>query len=190
MKSAPTLKVCTVRPRSRSAAVRPRLIEVFPEPDPRPATTSRGIPTSSSMRCLRMGPARAARVEGPLITLTELIACRARTPTLTPGIEPGKFKVVTTRRILARLEFRHQGHEEIDVAGNQWPLIRAERVALIADLEGVPDEKWSTQSLCADWTVRDVLAHITTTARMTPGKFIARYAGTGFRFNQFNEIGV
>ena len=40
MKSAPTLKVCTVRPRARSAAVSPRLIEVFPEPDPRPPTTS------------------------------------------------------------------------------------------------------------------------------------------------------
>jgi uncharacterized protein (TIGR03083 family) len=76
------------------------------------------------------------------------------------------------------------------VAGNQWPLIRAERVALIADLEGVPDAQWSTQSLCADWTVRDVLAHMTTTAKMTPGKFVARYAGTGFRFNQFNTMGV
>ena len=54
MKSAPTLKVWTVRPRARSAAVRPRLIEVFPEPEPKPPTTSRGIPTSSSMRCLRM----------------------------------------------------------------------------------------------------------------------------------------
>ena len=76
------------------------------------------------------------------------------------------------------------------MAGNQWPLIRTERVALIADLESVPETQWSTPSLCAGWTVRDVLAHMTTTAKMTPGKFIARYAGTGFRFNVFNAIGV
>jgi uncharacterized protein (TIGR03083 family) len=76
------------------------------------------------------------------------------------------------------------------VAGNQWPLIRAERVALIADLESVPEAQWSTPSLCAGWTVRDVVAHMTTTAKMTPGRFIARLAGTGFRFNAFNEKGV
>jgi uncharacterized protein (TIGR03083 family) len=76
------------------------------------------------------------------------------------------------------------------VAGNQWPLIRAERVALIADLENVPDAQWSTQSLCAGWTVRDVLAHMTTTAKMTPVRFFARLAGTGFRFNRFNANGI
>jgi uncharacterized protein (TIGR03083 family) len=76
------------------------------------------------------------------------------------------------------------------VAGNQWPLIRTERVALIADLENVTDTQWSTQSLCDIWTVRDVLAHMTTTARMTPGRFIARFAGTGFQFNAMNAKGV
>jgi uncharacterized protein (TIGR03083 family) len=76
------------------------------------------------------------------------------------------------------------------VAGNQWPLIRTERVALISDLESVPEAQWSTPSLCAGWTVRDVLAHMTTTAKMTPGRFVARFAGTGFRFNVFNAKGV
>jgi uncharacterized protein (TIGR03083 family) len=76
------------------------------------------------------------------------------------------------------------------VAGNQWPLIRAERVALIADLENVSDPQWSTQSLCSAWTVRDVLAHMTTTAKMTPGRFFGKFAGTGFQFNAMNEKGV
>jgi uncharacterized protein (TIGR03083 family) len=76
------------------------------------------------------------------------------------------------------------------VAGSQWPLIHAERVALIADLENVPDAQWSTQSLCAAWTVRDVLAHMTTTAKMTPGRFIGKLAGSGFRFNVMNDNGV
>jgi uncharacterized protein (TIGR03083 family) len=76
------------------------------------------------------------------------------------------------------------------VAGNQWPLIRAERVALIADLENLTDAQWSTQSLCAAWTVRDVVAHMTTTAKMTPGRFFGRFAGTGFQFNAMNDKGV
>jgi uncharacterized protein (TIGR03083 family) len=76
------------------------------------------------------------------------------------------------------------------MAGNQWPLIRAERVALIADLEPLTDAQWSTSSLCAGWTVRDVLAHVTTTAKMTPARFVGRLAGSGFRFNAFNAKGV
>jgi uncharacterized protein (TIGR03083 family) len=76
------------------------------------------------------------------------------------------------------------------VAGNQWSLIRNERVALIADLENLTDEQWSTQSLCSAWSVRDVLAHMTTTAKMTPGRFIGKFAGTGFQFNAMNQKGV
>ena len=39
------------------------------------------------------------------------------------------------------------------------------RVAdLVADLT---DEQWATPSLCAAWTVRDVVAHLTVTTRMT-----------------------
>jgi uncharacterized protein (TIGR03083 family) len=76
------------------------------------------------------------------------------------------------------------------VAGNQWPLIHAERVALIADLENVTDAQWSTQSLSSPWTVRDVLAHMTATAKMTPGRFIGKMAGAGFRFNAMSEQGV
>jgi uncharacterized protein (TIGR03083 family) len=77
-----------------------------------------------------------------------------------------------------------------DVAGNQWPLIHGERVALIADLGGMTDEQWATQSLCSAWTVRDVLAHMTRTATMTPGSFIGRLAGAGFSFTSFNAKGV
>jgi uncharacterized protein (TIGR03083 family) len=76
------------------------------------------------------------------------------------------------------------------VAGNQWPLIRNERLALIADLENLTDAQWSTQSLCSAWTVRDVLAHMTTTAKMTPGRFFGKFAGTGFQFNAMNQKGV
>ena len=71
-----------------------------------------------------------------------------------------------------------------------WPLIHAEREALIADLGTLTDEQWATQSLCADWTVRDVLGHMISTAKMTPPKFFTSMAAAGFRFNNMNAKGV
>jgi uncharacterized protein (TIGR03083 family) len=71
-----------------------------------------------------------------------------------------------------------------------WPLIHAEREALIADLGTLTDDQWARQSLCANWTVRDVLGHMIATAKMTPPKFLAALAGTGFRFNAMTAKGV
>jgi uncharacterized protein (TIGR03083 family) len=71
-----------------------------------------------------------------------------------------------------------------------WPLIHAEREALAADLAKLTDEQWATRSLCADWTVRDVLGHMTATAKMTPPKFFASFAGAGFNFNKMTAKGV
>ncbi|TMD08817.1 MAG: maleylpyruvate isomerase family mycothiol-dependent enzyme [Chloroflexi bacterium] len=59
-----------------------------------------------------------------------------------------------------------------------WPVIHEERRALAADLEGLTDAQWATPSLCAGWTVRDVLGHMTATAKMTPPRFVARFAAT------------
>lgn len=71
-----------------------------------------------------------------------------------------------------------------------WPLIHTEREALIADLGTLTDEQWATRSLCADWTVRDVLGHMIATARMTPPRFFAKMAAAGFRFNTMTAKGV
>jgi uncharacterized protein (TIGR03083 family) len=67
-------------------------------------------------------------------------------------------------------------------AESPWPVIHAERAALADDLAALTDEQWATPSLCGNWTVRQVLAHLTATARMTPVKFLAAFAGSGFRF--------
>jgi uncharacterized protein (TIGR03083 family) len=69
------------------------------------------------------------------------------------------------------------------MASNPWPTIHAEREALIADLTPLTAEQWATQSLCADWSVRQVLAHMTATAKMTPPKFAGKFIASGFRFN-------
>ena len=64
-----------------------------------------------------------------------------------------------------------------------WPLIHAERRALVDDLSSLSPEECARPSLCAEWSVRDVLAHLTATAKMTPGKFFSGLIGSGFRFN-------
>ena len=77
------------------------------------------------------------------------------------------------------------------MAGNSpWPLIHAEREALIGDLGTLTDEQWATRSLCAEWTVRDVLGHMVATAKMTPPRFFAKMAAAGFRFNNMTARGV
>jgi uncharacterized protein (TIGR03083 family) len=71
-----------------------------------------------------------------------------------------------------------------------WPVIHAERRALAADLRTAGSADWATTSLCTEWTVRDVLAHMTSTAKMTPPAFFAGLAGSGFSFDKLQEKGV
>ncbi|RSM53208.1 maleylpyruvate isomerase family mycothiol-dependent enzyme [Amycolatopsis sp. WAC 01376] len=54
-----------------------------------------------------------------------------------------------------------------------WPLIHAERAALANDLAEVTEERWATPSLCAGLTVREVLAHLTAGASLTPLRWLA-----------------
>jgi uncharacterized protein (TIGR03083 family) len=65
-----------------------------------------------------------------------------------------------------------------------WPTIRVERRALADDLASLPDERWATTSLCNEWTVRDVLAHMTATTRITPPRFLAKIIASGFSFGR------
>ncbi|MDQ1748104.1 MAG: hypothetical protein QOD07_2367, partial [Frankiaceae bacterium] len=67
---------------------------------------------------------------------------------------------------------------------NPWPTIHAERKSLADDLAGLSDEQWKTPSLCAGWTVQDVVGHMVATARMTPPRFLGRFAGSGFNFDK------
>src|SRR3954468_5323183 len=73
-----------------------------------------------------------------------------------------------------------------------WPTIHAERQALADDLTGLTDAQWQTQSLCTDWTVHQVLAHLLSAAKMTPPKFATRFAAARFNFNRFaaNQVGL
>ncbi|MFD6065669.1 MULTISPECIES: maleylpyruvate isomerase family mycothiol-dependent enzyme [Amycolatopsis] len=54
-----------------------------------------------------------------------------------------------------------------------WPLIHAERAALANDLAELTEEQWRTPSLCAGLSVREVLAHLTSAASLTPLRWLA-----------------
>jgi uncharacterized protein (TIGR03083 family) len=71
-----------------------------------------------------------------------------------------------------------------------WPLIHAEREALAQDLATLDEGQWKTQSLCPRWSVRDVLGHMTATARMTTPRFLAEFAAAGFRFHEMSASNV
>lgn len=71
-----------------------------------------------------------------------------------------------------------------------WPVVHTERARLVADLQGVPDETWTTPSLCDGWDVHDVLAHMVDSARTTRIGFVTRMVRARFDFDHDNEIGV
>lgn len=71
-----------------------------------------------------------------------------------------------------------------------WSEVHAERKALAADLRELSSEDWARPSLCSDWTVRDVLAHMTSAAKLTPPAFFGKMIGSGFSFDKVQEQGV
>jgi uncharacterized protein (TIGR03083 family) len=66
-----------------------------------------------------------------------------------------------------------------------WPIIHAERQSLADDLSTLSAEQWQTSTACSEWTVHDLLAHLLSAAKMTPPRFITRFAGAGFNFDKF-----
>jgi uncharacterized protein (TIGR03083 family) len=71
-----------------------------------------------------------------------------------------------------------------------WQLVHAERAALIDNLAGLSEEQWDTPSLCGDWTVRDVAAHLVNTARTTRLGFMRDLVLARFDFDRLNAQGV
>jgi uncharacterized protein (TIGR03083 family) len=69
-------------------------------------------------------------------------------------------------------------------ATDVWPTIHAERAALAADLAGLSEAQWATESQCTGWSVHDLLGHIVATAKMTPPRFIGRFIASGFNFDK------
>lgn len=80
--------------------------------------------------------------------------------------------------------------ESPELGRGVWPVVHAERAALIRDLEGLGDEQWERPSLCEGWTVHDVVAHLVDSARTTRLGFAAGLVRARFDFHRQNAHGV
>lgn len=67
------------------------------------------------------------------------------------------------------------------------PLLQAERLALADALRDVPDVDWERPSLCAGWTVRDVLTHLTAAARTPTLPWLMNMAAARFDTDRHNQ---
>ncbi|GIJ20780.1 maleylpyruvate isomerase family mycothiol-dependent enzyme [Micromonospora lutea] len=65
-----------------------------------------------------------------------------------------------------------------------WSLVHAERAALADDLAGLTADRWTTPSLCTGLTVREVLAHLTAAASLTPRRWMLGVIRCRFDFDR------
>ncbi|MGF7120805.1 MULTISPECIES: maleylpyruvate isomerase family mycothiol-dependent enzyme [unclassified Rhodococcus (in: high G+C Gram-positive bacteria)] len=69
-------------------------------------------------------------------------------------------------------------------------LARAERTQLATLLHSLTPQQWQTPSLCAGWSVRDVVAHMLSYEELGPGGVASRFARGWLRFDRANAIGL
>jgi uncharacterized protein (TIGR03083 family) len=69
-----------------------------------------------------------------------------------------------------------------------WAWIAAERRALADLAEGLTPEQLATPSLCAGWTVRDVIAHLTLNLTFSPRQAAGALLRSGFRTSRFIQL--
>ncbi|TQF69201.1 maleylpyruvate isomerase family mycothiol-dependent enzyme [Rhodococcus spelaei] len=69
-------------------------------------------------------------------------------------------------------------------------LAHAERAQLAVLLHSLTPQQWQAPSLCAGWTVRDVVAHMLSYEELSPVRLARRFARACLRFDRANEIGL
>ena len=65
-----------------------------------------------------------------------------------------------------------------------WTEVHQERQALLDLLETLTPEQWNAPSLCAEWRVRDVVAHMVSETRMAVTRAAWGFLTSGFRINR------
>ncbi len=68
-----------------------------------------------------------------------------------------------------------------------WDKYDAEREALCHDLAGLEASQWDTQSLCAHWKVRHVVAHLVSGGDVTFGAAVIGLLRSGLNFNRYMD---
>jgi uncharacterized protein (TIGR03083 family) len=77
------------------------------------------------------------------------------------------------------------------MAGTQydqlWPLAHAERAALAEDLAGLGADQWRHHTLCGEWDVEQVVAHLTAAATLNQWRWLRSMVGARFRPDVHNQ---
>ena len=68
-----------------------------------------------------------------------------------------------------------------------WVAVREERLGLVERLAGIDENQWNANSLCDQWRVRDVAAHVTAGAQgaFGIGATLGGMLAHGFNFNRW-----
>jgi uncharacterized protein (TIGR03083 family) len=68
-----------------------------------------------------------------------------------------------------------------------WPLAHTERAALADDLAGLDAEQWRRDTLCGEWDVEQVVAHLTAAASLNQWQWLRSMLGARFRPDVHNQ---
>ena len=68
-----------------------------------------------------------------------------------------------------------------------WALVHAERAALAEDLAGLGAEQWRHDTLCGEWDVEQVVAHLTAAASLNQWRWLRTMLGARFRPDVHNQ---
>ena len=69
-------------------------------------------------------------------------------------------------------------------AMDTWERLDTERAALYDDLAGLNSAQWDEQSLCREWKVRHVVAHLIAGTQVKPRKFLVQMIRSGLSFDR------
>ncbi len=68
-----------------------------------------------------------------------------------------------------------------------WAQAHAERAALVEDLSGLSAEQWRHDTLCGEWDVEQVVAHLTAAASLNRRQWLRSMLGARFRPDVHNQ---
>lgn len=68
-----------------------------------------------------------------------------------------------------------------------WALVHAERIALAEDLSGLSVQQWRHQTLCGQWDVEQVVAHLAAAASTNRWRWLRSMAAARLRPDVHNE---
>ena len=71
--------------------------------------------------------------------------------------------------------------------GDLWALAHAERAALAKDLAGLNAEQWRHDTLCGEWDVEEVVAHLTAAASLNQWQWLRSMLAARFRPDVHNQ---